>query len=410
MINRILQISMLLMLLISCKNYEDHQLKIEKLRESVNAVKFSISLIGDDFIQVVGTIKYKDILLHKFGLESTSVDTPSEYLINFSESPGITQQLAVDFVLNRKPKLEIFIEDKEKEFSRTGYLELNPDVPPIMTGIELKSKDITREYPISYKSEIYEMDFYLLENDIWVDKYILERMATVSLLIKNNSKILLTVAPVGDDIPIYRGRKFINATVMMDSISLNPYLILYPAKTNKYYDGPGLYEIANAYYTEENTIKETVNIQGDKFVISKRFNVEKLIGEYDLMLIISEGLDKYFYYDIGSVIFDNVAPEFNEWALGNYYFGGNESYEGKVYLGYTIPVSSNPYEVIFSGKVFGDVKNISIDGRQFDVKGKSDILVTKKIYISDGYKDVNVGITDIVGNLKNYTIPIIVGN
>jgi len=405
-----LSIALLLILLISCTGYEDHQLQVGKLRESVNAVKFTVALTGDGLLQCDGSIKYKDILLHRFSLESNQTEIPSEFLINFSEYPELAQQLAADFVLKRNPFLQITISNTREDFIRTEMLELDPVVPPIMTGIEVESKDLTRKYPIGFSSEKYEVDSYLMANGIVLDNFTIEKIATLSLLIKHNSKILLTVIPVGDKVPVYKGKKNINVSVLMDSMSYNPFLTLFPSKTNKYYDGPGLYEIANAHYTDENENYSPINLQGNKFVIEKKFNVESLIGEYNLFLIISDGVDNYFYYDLGTVIFDNVAPEFDEVVLGNYYFWGNDLYEGKVYLDYSIPFTQNPFEVIFSGKVFGDVKDLSVDGKRIDINGKEDIIFSKKIYIPEGYKDISVRITDIAGNLKNYTIPLIVGH
>lgn len=405
-----LSIALLLILLISCTGYEDHQLKVEKIRESVNAVKFTVALTGDGLLQCDGSIKYNDILLHRFTLESNLTENPSEFLINFSEYPGLAQQLAADFVLIRKPVLQITISNTREDFIRTEMLELDPVVPPIMTGIEVESKDLTRKYPIGFSSEKYEVDSYLMENGIVLDSFTIEKIATVSLLIKYNSKILLTVIPAGDKVPVYKGKRNINVSVMMDSASYKPFLTLFPSKTNKYYDGPGLYEIANAHYTDENENYSPINLQGNKFVIEKKFNVESLIGEYNLFLIISDGVDNYFYYDLGTVIFDNVAPEFDEVVLGNYYFWGNDLYEGKVYLDYSIPFTQNPFEVIFSGKVFGDVKDLSVDGKRIDINGKEDIIFSKKIYIPEGYKDISVSITDIAGNLKSYTLPLIVSH
>jgi len=405
-----LSIALLLILLISCTGYEDHQLQVGKLRESVNAVKFTVALTGDGLLQCDGSIKYKDILLHRFSLESNQTEIPSEFLINFSEYPELAQQLAADFVLKRNPFLQITISNTREDFIRTEMLELDPVVPPIMTGIEVESKDLTRKYPIGFSSEKYEVDSYLMANGIVLDNFTIEKIATLSLLIKHNSKILLTVIPVGDKVPVYKGKKNINVSVLMDSMSYNPFLTLFPSKTNKYYDGPGLYEIANAHYTDENENYSPINLQGNKFVIEKKFNVESLIGEYNLFLIISDGVDNYFYYDLGTVIFDNVAPEFDEVVLGNYYFWGNDLYEGKVYLDYSIPFTQNPFEVIFSGKVFGDVKDLSVDGKRIDINGKEDIIFSKKIYIPEGYKDISVRITDIAGNLKNYTLPLIVGH
>ena len=85
-------------------------------------------------------------------------------------------------------------------------------------------------------------------------------------------------------------------------------------------------------------------------------------------------------------------------------------YEGKVYLDYSIPFSKNPYEVIFSGMVYGDVKNITVDGKRINVVKNSDLLFSKTIYIENGYKDVEIKVTDAAGNLKNYILSLVVSN
>ena len=58
--------------------------------------------------------------------------------------------------------------------------------------------------------------------------------------------------------------------------------------------------------------------------------------------------------------------------------------------------------------VYGEVKDITIDGNRINVEKNSDLLFSKKIYIVDGYKDVEIKVTDGVGNLKNYTLPLVV--
>ncbi|MGB5848682.1 MAG: hypothetical protein WBH40_09360, partial [Ignavibacteriaceae bacterium] len=314
------------------------------------------------------------------------------------------------FVLNRKPFLEILIQNREKEFYRTAHIPLDPQLPPIMTGIELKDKEITRRFPIGFRNEVYEIESYLLNYDLNPNSYITEKIATVSLLIRNNSKLLPTTILVDAKIPIYKGKKELNISVLCDSVSLNPHLVLYPSPTNKYYDGPNLYTIAKTHYTENNKEMTSIKLTGDKYSLERNFTVNNLTGGYDLYLIISENRKDYFYYNLGSVIFDNVAPEFNKWVIGGYYFWGNELYEGIVYLDYSIPFSKNPYEVIFSGIVYGDVKDITIDGNRINVEKNSDLLFSKKIYIVDGYKDVEIKVTDGVGNLKHYTFPLVVSH
>jgi len=403
-------IALISMAALSCTNFDDHQFKVEKNEESLNGINFSIFFIGDDDIQCKGIVKYKDVTLHQFNINSYNFEKPLEFLINYSEFPKISREFAIDFVLNRKPYLEILIQNREKEFYRTAHITLNPQVPPIMTGIELNDKEITRRFPMGFRNEVYEIESYLLKYNLILNSYITEKIATVSLLIRNNSKILPTTILVDAKIPIYKGKKELNISVLCDSVSLNPHLVLYPSPNNKYYDGPNLYKIVEAYYSENNKEITSNKLTGDKYLLERNFNVDNLIGEYDLYLILSKNRKDYFYYNLGSVIFDNVAPEFNKWVIGGYYFWGNELYEGKVYLDYSIPFSKNPYEVIFSGMVYGDVKVITIDGQRINVKKNSDLLFSKMIYIEDGYKDVKIKLTDAAGNLKNYTLPLVVSH
>jgi hypothetical protein len=395
------------LLVVSCTNFDDHQLKVEKNAESLNGVKFSISLIGNDQIHCKGIIKYNNIPLHQFTIDSYNFDSPSEFLINYSNFPNIGEQLATDFVLERQPHLEILIQNRDNEFYRTEYLALNPKIPPIITGIKLLDKEISKKFPIGFRQEISNIDFYLFQENVSVNNYTLEQITTVSVLIKNNTKILQTVVPAGETIHIYKGKKYLQTSVLCDSVSFNPHLILYPSLSNKYYDGPNLYEIAKAHYTEQNKAATTIKMKSGKYLLEQNFYVEQLIGEYDLFLILSEGENDYFYYDLGSIIFDNIAPEFNKWIVGNHHFRGNGLFEGKVYLDYSILWGGNPYEVVFSGKVYGDVANIAVDGQRINFKRNSDLIFSKKIYIQDGYKDVNIKISDGAGNLKNYTLPLI---
>ena len=395
-------------LLLSCTNFTDQVFKTEKKTESINQIELSISLTGNDFIQCRGIVKYGNVILNRFNIDSYRKENPSELIMNYSNSQEIAQQLAIDFVLQRKPVLEVFIENEENEFTRINYIQLDPKVPPIMTGIELEGSKITKKYPVRFKQEVYDIESYLLDNNISLNNYTLERIATVSLLIKNNTNFLPAVIPAGEDIPIYKGLKSLEASVYCDSSSLNPQLLLYPSAHNKYYDGPGFFQIINSLYTNKIQTLTKVILKGDKYQVSQNFNVEFMIGEYDLFLTIMDKTGNYFFYDLGSVVFDNVAPEFNEWSMGNYYFGGNGLFEGKVYLDYTIPVKQNPYDVIFSGKVFGDVKDIRIDGEPVSFVKDGDLLFKRKIYIPDGYKEVDVKLSDLSGNLKNYILPLIV--
>ena len=405
---RKLLIALLSMLLVKCADYDNHVLKVEKSAESLNGIKFSVSLSGGNEIDCKGEVKYNDVILHKFDITSYNWEKPLEFLINYSEFPDIAQQLAIDFTLNKNPRIEIFVQNKENNFFRTEYLTLNPRVPPVMTGIDLQNSGFAKKYPIRYKQEIYDLEYYLNQYNLRFDDHTLEKIATVSLLIKSNTKMLPAIVPADENIPIYKDKNKITASVLCDSISSNPHLVLYPAKNNKYYDGPNLYDIANAHYT--GLVKSMTNSKlfKDKYLLEREFDVSGLNGEYDLYLIIADKTNYYFYYDLGAVIFDNIAPEFDEWSVGSYYFRGNELFEGKVYLEYTIPYGRNPYDVIFSGKVFGDVKSLYVDGKGIDFKKNNDLIFSQKIYIDDGFKDIKIEILDEIGNLKNYYLPLII--
>jgi hypothetical protein len=192
---------------ISCTNFDDHQFEVEKIKESINEINFSVFLIGDDNINCRGIVKYRNVTLHQVNSSSYNFKKPLEFLINYSESPNIARELAIDFVLNRKPYLEILIQNREKEFYRTAHILLDPKVPPIMTGIELIDKEIARRFSMGFRNEVYEIESYLLNYNLNLNSYITEKIATVSLLIRNNSKILPTTILVDAKIPIYKGKK-----------------------------------------------------------------------------------------------------------------------------------------------------------------------------------------------------------
>jgi|GEM_PF-5316589 len=401
-------ITIIAMLLTCCSNYEDQKLIVEKNAESFNGVKFSVSLVGNSEIECSGEVKYNDVVLHKFNIKSYQEKKAEEFLINYSEFPDISLQLATDFILDSKSHLEITVKNDDKDFYLKEYLELEPVVPPVMTGITLQTKEVAVKYPLHYREEVYKTESFLNDKNLIHNTYTIKRIATLSTLIKSNTKILPAVVLPDAKIPIYKGRKDLKVSVQCDTFSLNPQLILYPSPRNKYYEGPNLYQIANNFYDGENKNLTSRKIVEDKFELERNFDVQKLTGEYDLFMVICEQSTVYFYYDIGSVIFDNVAPEFDEFNTGSYYFAGNASFEGKVYLDYTIPTKRNPYDVIFSGKVFGDVKSISVDGKSIEFLKNSDLLFSRKIYIADGMRDVQVSIRDDLGNSKDYNIPIIV--
>ena len=155
-------IALVSMAAVTCTNFDDHQFKVEKNEESLNGINFSVFLIGSDDIRCIGIIKYKDVTLHQFKIDSYNFEKPLEFLINYSEYLKIARELAIDFVLNRKPYLEILIQNKEKEFYRSAHITLDPKVPPIMTGIELIDKEITRRFPMGFRNEVYEIESYLL--------------------------------------------------------------------------------------------------------------------------------------------------------------------------------------------------------------------------------------------------------
>ena len=394
-------------LLAACSNYENHKLIVDKNAESYNAVKLSVALVGDAEINCRGQIKYNDVLLHEFNITSHDQKKPEEFLINYSEFPGVSLQLASDLILGSKPKLEITVTNDDKSFSRKEYLELSPIIPPFMTGISLQNRDVAAKYPLSYRDEVYKTESFSENKGLDLDEYTIKKIASLSTLIKSNKKILSAVVPPGIDVPVYKGMNDLKVSVECDTFSLKPQLVLYPSPRNKYYEGPNLYQIAKDVYDGNHSLS-TRKIVDDKFLIGRNFDVSKLTGEYDLFLLICNQSDIYFYYDIGSVIFDNVAPEFEEYSAGAYYFAGNASYEGKVYLDYKIPTKRNPYDVIFSGKVFGDVKAISVEGKTVDFHKNGDLLFSRKIYINGGYKDVQVSLRDDLGNTKDYKFPIVV--
>ncbi len=411
-VNRIItRFSFLLILLAltnSCTDYEKLQFNFEKVSESVNGVLISVSLTGDAEIVCDGEIKYKDRTLKKFKLKSFDFANPFKLAIDYSDFPDLAVELATDFVLNHSPKLKVLITNKEKEFYKTSSISLQPKVPPIATGIKLRTKKIAARIPVGFSQALDDAQSYLDINDIIVDDYKLKQIATVALLIKNNSKILFSVVPADVVIPVYKDLMHIRASVLVDDVKHNPFLLLYPSLDNNYYEGPNLYQLAKKYYSDGETPKGfRIKPYKDKYILERDFETADLKGDYDLYLSVADDDNNFFFYNLGMLIFDNVAPRFEEWDFGEYNFGGNELYEGKVYLDYKVAGNRNPYDVIFSGKVFGDVKKIYVNFRRVEFKTNKDLLFTQKIYIYKGYKDIYIRLIDNVGNIGDYVLPVI---
>ncbi|GBD89261.1 hypothetical protein BMS3Abin03_03211 [bacterium BMS3Abin03] len=396
------------MFIISCAGLEDQEMKVSKISESINGINLSVSLIGSSELTCKGKVKYKNYTLKDFVIKSFDYARPTEVKIDYSEFPNLATELAADFVLNKNTKLEVIIFNKENEFLRTESVPLNPHIPPVMTGIELQTKEIARRFPVGYNQESDDVESYLANKHYPYNKYTLEQITTISLLLKTNSRILLSVVLPDQDIPVYKGLDHIKVSVLCDSNKPEPFLILYPTADNIYYDGPGFYQLVNKHYRERKDEDQTITPYEGRFLVQREFKTNGLIGEYNLLFALADDDNNYFYYNLGSLILDNIAPQFDRWSIGEYSFSGNELFEGKVYLDYRLATGNNPYNVIFSGKVFGDIKKLFVNGKKVKFKKDGDLLFTQKINIRSGYKDLTIGIVDNSGNEGNYILPVVV--
>lgn len=382
-------------------------LDVKKVSSSVNETVVSIALVGDANITCRGEIKYKDQILQKFLIKSYDFHNPVEISIDYFNYPDLAVELATGFVLKQEQKIDIVLVNTEKDFIRTETINLTAKVPPVVSNIKLRTNRIAQRYIASFSDALSDVKTYLNSKNIKVSDYQLQQIATTVLLIRNNSKILLAFVPLEFKIPIYRKRRSLNASLSCKLNDLKPLLTLYPAIDNKYYDGPNLYEIAKHYFIDKDVdYKMRIKNRRKETIIERRFDTAKLIGDYDLYLVVADDENNFFYYNTGAVIFDNIAPQFDDWNLGEYYFGGNELYEGKVYLDYKIAGSKNPYDVIFTGKIFGDVNQMFVNFRRVKFKKDSDLLFTQKIYIYNGYKEIFVRLIDKVGNIGDYVLPV----
>ncbi len=100
---------------------------------------------------------------------------------------------------------------------------------------------------------------------------------------------------------------------------------------------------------------------GDQYVLEDEIEAtySGLVGLY-VINIDKNGL--YTYHEVANYIVDETAPMFNNYKYGT--FTGDERFEGLLCLSTENFYGFNPYKVPFTGQVYGDIKEIYVDGKR----------------------------------------------
>jgi len=106
-------------------------------------------------------------------------------------------------------------------------------------------------------------------------------------------------------------------------------------------------------------------------------------------------------FELASFLYDDVPPKFINSNIFLTRFQGNKDFEGLVCLE-TKEFEGNDYEgydVPFKGKIFGDVKSLSISGRRVKLEGE-DFFQRVHLRLRIGYNQVPIVILDSIGNIN----------
>jgi hypothetical protein len=142
---------------------------------------------------------------------------------------------------------------------------------------------------------------------------------------------------------------------------------------------------------------------GNLFVLEDEINAEYegLVGLF-VININKDGL--YSYQEVANFIVDDTAPEFENREYGT--FRGDDRYEGLVCLSTENFYGFNPYKVPFIGQVYGDIKEIFVDGKRIPFTVGNDLYFKKSIYLDGGYNRISIKLVDLRGNSAEYFIPV----
>jgi hypothetical protein len=395
-------IALVIILLYSCKSYSDQKIQIRN-QEVIDpfSAALDICITGKDELSYLVKLSYDDLLLDTLTLMSGLDKSFAKVQFDFSTLKEELPLLAYRIVINPQIGLHLSAASKKKKIVLDTTVFLKIRIPPISVASTIygdnfstTTLDKTKKYEQKIKENFADGD----EDDI-------KRAAILTDMILTKS-LHPTVRINERSVPILRATDKVKIKILTDTIYEYTVVGRYPSKKNKDYSDVDM----------DKQIKETIKNDlaelksdwqgvkiGDRYVLEDEVEAtySGLVGLY-VINIDKHGL--YSYHEVANYLVDESAPMFNNYRYGR--FNGDERFEGLLCLSTEHFYGFNPYKVPFTGRVYGDIKEIYVDGKKIPFAVGADLYFKKSIYLDGGYNRITVKLIDSKGNSAEYYIPI----
>mgnify|MGYP003445793782 FL=1 len=391
-----------LALLFGCKNYSDQKIQVRE-QEFIELFSPSIDIciIGKEEVNYAVKLSCDNILIDSFSIKSTLDKSFKKIKFEFTNLKDDLPLLTYKLITTSQIKLELVAINKENKISIDTTMSFKIKLPPISTVSSVEGTNFSSTSLVKAK----EFEQKIRGNiSTGLEKNI-KRAAILTEMITTR-KFHPTVEIDDFSMPVLKTIDKIKIKILTDTVYPFSVIGRYPSKGNKVYGDVNLDKIIL-----ETLIKDPDKIktdwhgkkEGNLFVLEDEIEA-KYDGLGGIFLINIEKDGSYSYNEVGNFLVDETAPNFNNHQWGS--FNGDARYEGLLCLTTEDFYGYNPFTIPFLGKVFGDIKEIYVDGKKIPFRIGEDLYFKKAVYLDGGYNRIPIKIIDSKGNSAEYFIPV----
>jgi hypothetical protein len=355
----------LITVLFSCESAKDYKINISNASINSAGGAFTISLEGKSERQFDGRIIIEGIELKTFQVQSSP--NPDLSTIEFDIKELVDLAIFDTLISTNKLPTKIILYNADKEIKIDTTFNLPFSAPPIITTIRvIEPKQLSGNINLYSKRDFIRNLVRNGGHQIYNPKSkLLARMFTDTT---QSLKISLEIDPTYDKTIIAR----------------------WPSAKNKNY------HYSNIQSVIIESAKQYESIESD----SRNKRIERDVrmrysGLNDICLISFKSKNEFVIIKLFETAVDNINPVFSNYSR---VFTGDPQFEGHVFLRTEEFFGYSPYRVPFTGAVYGDIKQVLVEGVPIQFTPGEDIYVKRTLALDNGYNRINVTVIDKRGN------------
>lgn len=398
----------------SCGKFTPPVVKNIGLESNLNITSIYYSLEGTSNEDFIIELRYKNNTVYSSHIKDGFASDQKSIQVSKSALKKYLLPLYIDYITFAKIEFEVLIYNSANNYRYDTTFTI---APTVMTypQIELLNDAIAESKPVGIDNTIFKVREYLRKNKN--KKELKSEKIALQVLNLSKENVEFDVDKT-TNIPIYGPKK----------------KILLRIQTDKKFD------LNFVFFNNESTNLETLKDSLASLPLSNIPNncsLKRKGAFYQLTTHISvsenhqNGIINVVYFgmnengesyiqNLGKLIIDNVAPTFsrinNFGSFVTYSVTENtpkykhDDYTGSVTLTTKKFQGWSPFKVPFVGQVYGDVKELYVNGLKRKFKIGEELYFKQKIYLDTGYNRIPIKIVDKRGNVAVSYIEVTLSN